>query len=87
MKMPQPLEVSPELMDEDTRKQRHISRLPLTFEKRKAILMGNGDMGKPIREMLGVVGLKKYLAIHESESKYFTDNAVEDEVSLIRSLY
>jgi hypothetical protein len=87
MKMPAPLEIKPEDMDEATIKQRHIMRIPETLEERKTILMSSGDMGKSIREILGVQGLKKYLMIHESQIKFFTDYNVEDEVKLIRSLY
>ena len=54
VKLPQPLDTDPERLDEQTKKQRHIRLLPQTFEDRKALMISGGDIGKPIREMLGL---------------------------------
>jgi glutamine synthetase len=87
VKLPQPLDTDPDRMEEQMRKQRHIRLLPQTFEERKTLMVSGGDIGKPIREMLGLSGLQKYIMIQESEVKKFTDMTFEEEVKLIINLY
>ena len=88
VKLPQPIDVEdPAQMDEQSKKQRHIRLLPQSFEERKHLIMSAGDIGKPIREMLGLQGLQKYLMIHESEVKRFMDLTFEEEVKMISNLY
>ncbi|TNV78932.1 hypothetical protein FGO68_gene15654 [Halteria grandinella] len=62
MKLPAPVASDPGEMTSMERETQGIQMMPMNIKERKDILLGDGDVGQPIREFMGIKALENYLA-------------------------
>ena len=91
LKLPPPVEKDPVDLDENTKHARHVTLLTQSFQDRKGYLSGQHekafDVGKPIRDLIGMRALENYISVQEQDHEIFSQMTFEQEVKTIIHKY